>query len=91
MVSFLTVADIMGPISSRSGKKTSKRADLALGVEDHRRARAAFSGLVGLQDHLARARVDDVGRRVNAPSRSASVISISSTSSLLQLLEDARR
>ena len=60
MVSFLIVADIIGPISSRSGKKTSKERDLALGVEDHRE-HARRQRLVGLEDDLAGARVHDVG------------------------------
>ena len=60
MVSFLTVADIIGPISSRSGKKTSKAPTWLSGSRiDGEHARV--QGLVGLQHHLARARVDDVG------------------------------
>ena len=54
-----------GPDLVALGEEDLEGADLALGVQDHGE-HARVEGLVGLQDHLARARVHDVGDREGA-------------------------
>ena len=63
MVSFLTVFDIIGPTSSRSGKNTSK-ALIWLSSAWMTERTAGHDGLVALEHHLAGLGVDDVGDRV---------------------------
>ena len=78
MVSFLTVADIMGPMSSRSGKKISKWPTWLWGSRTTESTRGFRASLASRM--ISPVRGSTMSETVKAPSRSASVTSMSSTS-----------
>ncbi len=79
IVSFFTVIESIGPISSRSGKKTSNESIWLPSARTTERTRGERGSLPSSTTSPVRG--STMSATVEAPSRSASVISISCTSS----------